>query len=93
MLRSFWGIAVLLIVGLAAFWAVYSNAGHVLAFGAALLIAGIAVTLLWLIDTFILHSFDTLEELKDGNIAVGLALLAYAVVIGSAIIAAFAVFA
>jgi hypothetical protein len=93
MLKSFWGIALLIVIALFMFWAVYTNAGQLLAFAAALLIAGISVLLLWLVDTFVLHSFDTLQELKNGNIAVGLSLLAYAVVIGSAIIAAFAVFA
>jgi hypothetical protein len=91
--KSIGGIALLLIIGAFAFWSIYTNAGQILAFAAAILIAGMATLILWLVDTFVLHNFDTLEELKDGNIAVGLALVAYAIVIGCAIISAFVVFA
>jgi hypothetical protein len=92
MLKSFWGIALLIVIALFMFWAVYTNAQALLNFAAAILIAGVSVLILWLVDTFILHTFNTLEELKRGNIAVGLALVAYAIVIGSATIAAFVVF-
>lgn len=61
------------------------------AFGIAFLVATIAVAMLFIIDKLLLHGWDTFEEIKKGNIAVGLILMAYAILIGSCIIAAFIV--
>lgn len=61
-------------------------------YGNALLLALTATFLLYATDKWVLHGWDTIEEIQKGNIAAGLALLAYAVLIGSCIIAAFVVF-
>jgi hypothetical protein len=70
---------------------VFAHAEQFSSFGVALvLIVGVCL-LWWLIDRYLLVGFDTLEELKKGNIAVGLLVLAFSILIGSALIAAFVV--
>jgi len=59
------------------------------AFGAALLMASIGVTLFFVIDKWVLNEIDTIEEIKKGNIAYGLFMLAYAIVLAGSIVAAF----
>ena len=83
------GVAVL--AGLA-FYLLIEYAPAYSAFGAALLIVAMCGGLLWFIDEYILRGFDLIEEIKKGNIAASLAILAYAIVIGSAIIGAFVVY-
>jgi len=61
------------------------------AFGASLLIDLIAISLVIIWDK-LTPDFDIKTELKNGNIAVGLALIAYAIIIGSSNIAAFVVY-
>jgi len=58
-------------------------------FGVMMLMVDGAVLQLYLFDKYLLGDYDTIEELQKGNVAVGLALLAYAVVVGSAMLAAF----
>lgn len=70
----------------------YSNFQYFLNFGVALILAVIAVLSLYLVDKYLLIGYDTIEELKNGNLAVGLALIAYALIIGSSIVAAFVVY-
>ncbi len=79
------------LLSLILFWALIVYLPGFSAFGAALLIIGLAVGLLWAVDYFLLKNFNTLEELKDGNVAVALALVAYAILLGFAIMAAFSV--
>lgn len=92
MFKSFWSIVGLIIAGLILLYLVLTFAPQFSAFGAALMISVTSVALLWTVDTMILHNFDTLEELKNGNVAVGLALVAYAIVVGCSIISAFSIF-
>lgn len=73
-------------------WYMYNYFKEFLNFGIAILLATIAVAGLWVVDKFLLVNYDTLEELKKGNTAVGLALLAYAYLIGKCIESAFVVF-
>ena len=84
-------IALFAIIGALLFWALIENAPAFSAFGAAFLIAAISIAILWAVDFYLLKTFNTLEELKNGNIAVALALMAYAIITGFAILAAFAV--
>lgn len=74
------------------FYLLIENLPAYSAFGGALLIVAISGAILWFIDEYILRGFDFIEEIKKGNIAASLALLSYAIVIGSAIIGAFVVF-
>jgi ABC-type uncharacterized transport system permease subunit len=64
---------------------------QVSSFAVMLLLIDIAITKLYLVDKFVLKGYDTIEELQKGNVAVGLALLAYAIVVGAALVAAFLV--
>lgn len=78
-------LTTLLVIGIFQFASQFSS------FAIALVLVDIAILKLWFVDKFILHSYDTLEELKNGNVAVGLALVAYALVISAAVISAFVV--
>lgn len=60
-------------------------------FGAALLLDAIAISIIVVWDK-LTPNFNLITELENGNIAVAIALLAYAVVIGCANIAAFSLF-
>lgn len=40
-------------------------------------------------DKWVLHGFDTFTEIKNGNIAAALLVLAYAIIAGAALISAF----
>jgi len=46
---------------------------------------GFGIGIWWAIDKFVLKTIDTIEEIKKGNIAFGLLLLAIAIIIGAAI--------
>ena len=46
---------------------------------------GFGVGLWWLIDKFVLKNIDTIEEIKKGNIAFALLLLALAIIIAASI--------
>ena len=48
---------------------------------------------LLLIDKYLLEGFDLIEELKNGNVAVGLVILAFSIIIVGSLLAAFVVFA
>jgi hypothetical protein len=54
-------------------------------FSVALTKAIISLILLWLFDRFGMKQIDTIEELKKGNIAYALFMLALAVIIAAAI--------
>lgn len=45
----------------------------------------ISIVLFWLFDYFILHDVDTIEELKKGNVAYAIFLLALAILVAVAI--------
>lgn len=60
-------------------------------YAAMMLAADIAVLKLYLVDKYLLTGYNTMEELKNGNIAVSLALVAYAILVLGALIAAFIV--
>lgn len=87
-------LTILLYIALAGLvlWLVLSNLEAYSNYGNALLLATSATFLLYAIDTWVLHGWDTFEEIKKGNIAAGLALLSYAVLVGCCILAAFIVF-
>lgn len=59
------------------------------AYGAAMLMATSGITLFFVIDKWVLNDIDTIEEIKKGNIAYGLFMLAYAIVLAGSIVAAF----
>jgi uncharacterized membrane protein YjfL (UPF0719 family) len=62
------------------------------AFFAAILIIAGAGGLFFLIDKYLITGFETIEELKKGNSAVGLYVLGYCILIGCSIIGAFVVY-
>jgi len=61
------------------------------AFGIALLLIDIAIIKLYLIDKYLLKGFDTFTELKNKNVAVAITLLAYSLLICTAIFSSFVV--
>lgn len=91
MTKSIISIIILLIAGVVSVYLMFTNLEAFSAFGVALLLAAIAIALLWAVDTFLLHGWDTIEEIKNGNIAAGLALVAYAIIIASSMLSAFLV--
>lgn len=90
--KSILTIVFIVLGSILALWLITSNFEAYSSFGFALLLAGTATFLLYAIDTWVLHGWDTIEEIKKNNVAAGLALLAYAILVGSCIIAAFVVF-
>lgn len=54
-------------------------------FGAAVAKVSISVILFWVIDTYLLPEIDTVTEIKNGNIAYALVILAYAIIVAAAI--------
>lgn len=56
-------------------------------FIAAFVMAAIGLSLLVLADRFLLRDVDTIEQLKEGNVAWGLALLGICIVIAASITA------
>jgi len=64
-------------------WCVYTvwtiNTDSLSKFTVAGLAGGLFINAYLLIDKFILKGYDTLEELKKGNVAVGLSLVALAI--------------
>jgi hypothetical protein len=85
-------ITIFIVLGFFAAWYMYSYAQQFSAFGITLILMALSCTILWAIDKFLLVSYDILEELKKGNIAVAIALCAYSYLLGQCIIAAFTVF-
>lgn len=77
------------ISGLGTIFVIYNYLENFTQFGAAILLVAIATILLFLIDKYLLYGFDTLNELKKNNIAVGLGLIAYAIIIGFSLLSAF----
>lgn len=90
-LKSIFYIVLYIAAGAGVLWLIMTNLEAYSNYGNALLLATTATGLLYAIDTWVLHGWDTIEEIKKGNVAAGLAILAYAVVIGSCILAAFIV--
>lgn len=62
------------------------------AFFASILIIAGAAFLFFLIDKYLITEFETFDEIKKGNIAAGLYVLAYCVLIGCCIIGSFVVY-
>lgn len=60
-------------------------------FGYAMLLADLFVAKLYIIDKYLLKGWDTIHEIKKGNTAAAIVLLAYSVVLLSAVLAAFVV--
>lgn len=56
------------------------------AFAFALGKVSIAIVLFWLFDKVVLKDIETIDEIKKGNIAYGLLLLSFAILIASAIV-------
>ncbi len=78
-----------IVAGLVGFCILYSYEDSFTQFGASILIVGISTGIFYLIDRYLLIGFDTIEELKKNNIAVGLGLIAYSIIIGFSLLAAF----
>ncbi len=91
-LKKYGKIALYATVGVVAAMLIFSNLEAYSNYGNAILLALTAVFFLYSTDKWVLHGWDTIEEIKKGNIAAGLSLLAYAVLIGGCIIAAFVVY-
>lgn len=85
------GIAAMAVISTLLIMLVFKYAEAFSSFAVALILIDVAVIKLWLVDKFILYNFNTLDEIKNGNMAAGLALLAYAVVIAAAVVSAFVV--
>jgi len=90
-LKSILNILLYILIGAGVLWLIMENLQAYSNYGIALLLATTATGLLYAIDTWVLHGWDTFEEIKKGNAAAGLALLAYSILIGSCIISAFVV--
>lgn len=60
-------------------------------FGYAMLLADLFVAKLYFIDKYLLKGWDTIYEIKRGNTAAAIVLLAYSIVLLSAVLAAFVV--
>jgi hypothetical protein len=91
-LKQILTIILFIILGSLGAWYMYSFHQEFLNFGIALILAILAVGGLWAVDKFLLVGYDILEEIKKGNNAASIALLAYAYIIGKCIEAAFTVF-
>lgn len=75
----------ILIFGAIIYFALLEYLPNISEFGAALVKIGTGGLCFWLFDRFAMKDIETLEELKKGNVAYALFLLAYAIVIASAI--------
>jgi len=62
-------------------------------FVVSMILVDIYALKLLLIDKYLLPGFELIEELKNGNIAVGLVILAFSIIIVGSLLAAFVVFA
>lgn len=84
-------IIIFVVLGILASWIIFSQIEQFSSFGVAIVLAATGTGILWLVDRFLLYGYDTIDELKKGNIAVGMALIAYAILISSCILASFLV--
>ena len=80
------------VVTIAASWIMFEHYPAFISFAVALALIDIALIKLWLADKFFLRDFDTLEELKNDNRAVGEAFKGICILIAVAMLCAFAVF-
>ena len=87
--KNWIGILVLIATVVFGYLAITANLKEIGLAIVMLIIVVFAVGLLYCFDKFVLVGYDTIEELKKGNVAVGLALLAYSYIIGSIISAVF----
>lgn len=83
-----WFAGLVLAGGLAAFVFTAFVIPWISAFAAAVLKAGILIALWEAFDEVMLDQFDTVEELKDGNVAVAIVLVALAILLAPAIASA-----
>jgi hypothetical protein len=80
-------LTLLFVVALGGFLAFLFFLPEYSSFSAAILKVSIGITLLVLADKFLLTNIDLIDELQKGNIAVGLMLLAYSIIIAAALLA------
>lgn len=88
-LKEHIGVIIKVIITLAIVAIIFMYFKQVTSFAVMMLLVDAAFLQLYFVDVFVLRGYDTIEELKKGNVAVGLALCAYAIVSAAAIIAAF----
>lgn len=85
-----WIVAVVL--ALISFYVGFTYLEAFSAFFASMLIITGAGFLFYLIDRYLIPEFDTFTEIKNGNIAAGLYVLGYCVLIGACVIGSFVVY-
>jgi hypothetical protein len=90
-IRQWLPIIAFVLGSLAIAWAIMSYAEAFSSFAVALVLADVVMIKLWLIDKFLLRGYDTITEIKAGNVAAALILVAYSIVVLGAVIAAFVI--
>lgn len=81
----FFLILFLIAISIGSVWLTFEYFPQYSYFGAAVAKVGISITLFYLIDAYLLSEIETIEELKNGNIAYALVILAYAIIVGLAL--------
>jgi len=88
-IKTFIPKLIIAIIAVAVFLLVGMNAEAYSSYGNAVLLVAIAGFLFYAFDKWVLHGFNTFEEIQKGNISAAVLVLAYAIVVGCSIIAAF----
>jgi uncharacterized membrane protein YjfL (UPF0719 family) len=88
-IKIFYPKLILAVVAGLIFWLVSTNLTAYSSYGNAILLVVASGFLFYAFDKWVLHGFDTMEEIKKGNMAVAVFILAYSIITGCAIIAAF----